>query len=42
VANYRKAFTPSNAKDDPSDALIQVEILTLRILMKMITHSHRS
>jgi len=31
VANYRKAFTPSNAKDDPSDALIQVEILTLHM-----------
>lgn len=31
VANYRKAFTPSNAKDDPSDALIQVEILKLHM-----------
>jgi transposase len=31
VANYRKAFTPSNAKDDPSDALLQVEILTLHM-----------
>jgi len=31
VANYRKAFTPSNAKDDPSDALIQVEILSLHM-----------
>jgi transposase len=31
VANYRKAFTPSNAKDDPFDALIQVEILTLHM-----------
>jgi transposase len=31
VANYRKAFTPSNAKDDPTDALIQVEILTLHM-----------
>ncbi|TWX62460.1 IS110 family RNA-guided transposase, partial [Colwellia hornerae] len=31
VANYRKAFTPSNAKDDPSDAFIQVEILTLHM-----------
>ena len=31
VANYRKAFTLSNAKDDPSDALIQVGILTLHM-----------
>ncbi|TWX61129.1 IS110 family transposase, partial [Colwellia hornerae] len=31
VANYRKAFTPSNAKDDPSDAFIQVEILILHM-----------
>jgi len=31
VASYRKAFTPSNAKDDPSDALLQVEILTLHM-----------
>jgi len=31
VAHYRKAFTPSNAKDDPSDALMQVEILTLHM-----------
>ena len=31
VANYRKAFTPSNAKDDPTDAFIQVEILTLHM-----------
>jgi transposase len=31
VAHYRKAFTPSNAKDDPSDALLQVEILTLHM-----------
>jgi hypothetical protein len=31
VANYRKAFTPNNAKDDPSDAFIQVEILTLHM-----------
>ncbi|WP_259396743.1 IS110 family transposase [Psychromonas sp. SR45-3] len=31
VAKYRKAFTPSGAKDDPSDALIQVEILTLHM-----------
>lgn len=27
VAKYRKAFTHSGAKDDPSDALIQTEIL---------------
>ena len=27
VAQYRKAFTHSGAKDDPSDALIQTEIL---------------
>jgi len=31
VAKYRKAFTPSGAKDDPTDALIQVEILTLHM-----------
>ena len=31
VAKYRKAFTPSGAKDDPSDALIQVEILNLHM-----------
>jgi len=31
VAKYRKAFTPSGAKDDPSDAFIQVEILTLHM-----------
>ena len=31
VAKYRKAFTPSGAKDDPSDALIEVEILTLHM-----------
>jgi len=31
VAKYRKAFTPSGAKDDPSDALVQVEILTLHM-----------
>ncbi|WP_259368685.1 IS110 family transposase [Colwellia sp. BRX10-4] len=31
VAKYRKAFTPSGAKDDPSDALLQVEILTLHM-----------
>ena len=31
VAKYRKAFTPSGAKDDPSDALIQLEILTLHM-----------
>lgn len=29
VAQYRKAFANSGAKDDPSDALIQAEILTL-------------
>jgi len=28
VAKYRKAFTNSGAKNDPSDALIQTEILT--------------
>lgn len=27
VANYRKAFTFSGAKDDPSDALVQAELL---------------
>ena len=27
VARYRKAFTQSGAKNDPSDALIQAEIL---------------
>ncbi len=31
VAKYRKAFTPSGAKDDPSDAFVQVEILTLHM-----------
>ena len=31
VAKYRKAFVPSGAKDDPSDALIQVEILSLHM-----------
>ena len=31
VAKYRKAFTPSGAKDDPTDAFIQVEILTLHM-----------
>ena len=31
VANFRKAFTPSGAKDDPTDAFLQVEILTLHI-----------
>jgi len=31
VAKYRKAFTPSGAKDDPSDAFIEVEILTLHM-----------
>lgn len=31
VAKYREAFTPSGAKDDPTDALIQVEILTLHM-----------
>ena len=29
VAQYRKAFANSGAKDDPSDAFIQAEILTL-------------
>jgi transposase len=27
VAKYREAFTPSRAKDDPSDAALQVELL---------------
>ncbi|MGA8147598.1 MAG: IS110 family transposase [Gallionellaceae bacterium] len=27
VAKYRQAFTPSNAKDDPSDAQLQLELL---------------
>jgi len=31
VAKYRKAFTPSGAKDDPSDAFLQVEMLTLHM-----------
>ena len=31
VAKYRKAFTPSGAKDDPSDAFLEVEILTLHM-----------
>lgn len=31
VAKYRKAFTPSGAKDDPTDAAIQVEILQLHM-----------
>nr|WP_024598004.1 transposase [Pseudoalteromonas sp. TAE56] len=31
VAKYRQAFTPSGAKDDPSDAFVQVEILTLHM-----------
>ena len=31
VAKYREAFTPSGAKDDPSDAFIEVEILTLHM-----------
>lgn len=29
VAKYRKVFSPSGAKDDPTDAFIQVEILSL-------------
>ena len=31
VAKYRKAFTHSGAKDDPNDARIQTEILTLHM-----------
>ena len=31
VAKYRKAFTQSGAKNDPSDAFIQTEILTLHM-----------
>lgn len=31
VAKYRKAFASSSAKDDPSDAFTQVEILTLHM-----------
>jgi len=31
VARYRKAFTQSGAKNDPSDAFIQTEILTLHM-----------
>lgn len=31
VAKYRKAFTNSGAKNDPSDALIQTEILALHM-----------
>jgi hypothetical protein len=27
VAKYREAFTPSRAKDDPTDAELQVELL---------------
>jgi hypothetical protein len=26
VAKYREAFTPSRAKDDPTDAELQVEL----------------
>lgn len=31
VAKYRKTFTPSGAKNDPSDALIQTEMLLLHM-----------
>ena len=31
VAKYRKAFSPSGAKNDPTDAFIQTEILTLHM-----------
>lgn len=31
VANYRKAFTPSGAKNDPTDAFIQTEIIKLHM-----------
>ena len=31
VAKYRQAFTPSGAKNDPTDAFIQVEILALHM-----------
>lgn len=31
VAKYRKTFTPSGAKDDPTDAAIQLEILKLHM-----------
>ncbi|WDD99291.1 IS110 family transposase [Thalassomonas actiniarum] len=31
VAKYRQAFTPSGAKDDPSDAYLQAEILALHM-----------
>ena len=31
VAKYRKTFTPSGAKNDPSDAFIQTEMLTLHM-----------
>ena len=36
VAKYRKAFTQSGAKNDPSDAFIQTEILMLH--MDKLTH----
>lgn len=38
VAKYREAFTNSGAKDDPSDALIQTEILKLH--MSKLTPKH--
>ena len=31
VAKYRKAFSHSGAKDDPSDAIVQLDILTLHM-----------
>jgi len=31
VAKYRKAFSHSGAKDDPSDAVVQLDILTLHM-----------
>lgn len=31
VAQYRKAFSHSGAKDDPSDAIVQLDILTLHM-----------
>ncbi|MBA6252465.1 hypothetical protein H4J66_09985 [Colwellia sp. MB3u-55] len=31
VANYHKALTPSGAKNDPTDAFIQVKMIKLHI-----------
>ena len=43
VAKYRKAFTHSGAKDDPTDAAIQVEILQFHMdKLKVITPDSES